>query len=88
MAEVIIEPGQMVGFQFGLESVKAEVLGTVRDGEQYLLMLEYVGKCPETNQENVLVRRLFQRDRKFINSFNPDIRFIRDNVEHGRSQRL
>lgn len=54
----------------GLDSNVAEVLGLVRDDEQYLLMIRYY----ELNDEgqNVLVRRLFQRDRYTIEGLYRD----------------
>lgn len=63
----MIPAGSMVPFQIGLPSVKAELLGTVRDGEQYLLMIRYEEANHATGQYQ-WVRRLFQRDVKFINS--------------------
>jgi hypothetical protein len=63
----VIPAGALVPFQIGLPSVKALVLGTVRDGEQYLLMIRYEEANPQTGQYEQ-VRRLFQRDVKFINS--------------------
>lgn len=65
----MIQPGSMVAFQIGLESVKAEVLGLVRDGEQYLMTFEY--EAPdETTGQYVWVERQVQRDRWFIESLN------------------
>jgi len=66
--------GDMVGYQFGVESVKAEVLGVVKDADAYLLRLKYIGKCPETGKENTLVVKEFQRDRKWINNINTPVR--------------
>ena len=69
--------GDMVGYQFGVESVKAKVLGVVIDADAYLLRLEYIGKCPETGKENTLVIKEFQRDRKWIDNINTPVRSIR-----------
>jgi len=67
----MIPAGSMVPFQIGLPSVKAEVLGPVRDGEQYLLMIRYEEANYNTGQYE-WVRRLFQRDAKFIESLCKD----------------
>jgi hypothetical protein len=61
----MIPIGTMVPFQFGLESVLAEVIGLVRDGEHYLLRFTF--EAPdETTGQYVMTERLVQRDRYFI----------------------
>jgi hypothetical protein len=66
----MIQPGLMTPYMVGMDSCTAEVLGLVREGEQYLLMIRYY----ELNEqdERVLVRRLFQRDRYTIEGLYRD----------------
>ena len=71
----MIPAGSMVMYQIGLPSVKAEVLGTVRNGEQYLLMIRYEEANHQTGQYE-MVRRLFQRDVKFINSLSKQAGYL------------
>jgi len=66
-----IRPGTMVPFQVGLLTVKAEILGTVRDGEQYLLLFRYLRQHDVTGVW-YQVRRLYQRDRKLIEGLYQD----------------
>jgi len=60
----MIPAGTWVPFQFGIESVKAEVLGLVRDGEQYLMRFFY--EAANDNGRYEMVERMVQRDRQFI----------------------
>jgi hypothetical protein len=66
----MIEAGTFVVYQIGMPSVKAEVLGMVRDGEQYMLRVEY--RQLNERDEMVTVRKEFQRDRKFIEGLFQD----------------
>ena len=72
----IIQPGEMVGYIVLAESSLAEVLGTVRSGAQYMLMIRIEEEDPETGKLKP-TRRLFQRDRNYINSLNPTARCLR-----------
>ena len=66
----MIEAGTFVSYQIGMPSVKAEILGMVRDGEQYMLRVEY--RQLNERDEMVTVRKEFQRDRKFIEGLFQD----------------
>jgi len=61
----MITAGTFVPFIVGVSTVKAEVLGLCRDGEQYMLRLDYFG-IDYTDGQEKHIRREFQRDRKFI----------------------
>ncbi len=65
-----IPPGVMVPYQLGLPSVKAEILGMIRDGEQYMLRIEY--ETLDIHDKLMTVRKEFQRDRKFIEGLYQD----------------
>lgn len=68
----MITPGTMVPFiPGGLDSNLAEVLGLVREDEQYLLMIRIE---EAVNGRYEQVRRLFQRDRKEIERLYRDSR--------------
>ena len=71
----IIPAGSHVPFQIGLDTVTAIVIGTVRNGEQYLLMIHYEEANQQTGQYE-MVRRLFQRDVKFINSLSKQAGYL------------
>jgi len=70
MAQVI-RPGDTTPFMVGLDTVRAEVLGLVRDGEQYLLRLEYIG-LNHASGKNELIIQEFQRDRSYIEGLYRD----------------
>lgn len=67
-----LRPGTMVPFiPGGMDHNLAEVLGMVREGEQYLLMIRTV---EAVNGQYVQVRRVFQRDRETIEGLYRDAR--------------
>lgn len=66
----MIPVGTFTPFMVGLDTVKAEVIGLVRDGEQYMLYQQY-----ETQNDHgkwVMIRRYFQRDRYTIEGLYRD----------------
>lgn len=69
---MMYKPGDLVQFQLGLESVKAEVLG-ISQGNQYVLRLVFdvLGKHGNLYEE----RRIYYRDRQFIDTL-PNTDFV------------
>lgn len=67
----MITKGTPVPYQVGLLTVCADVLGLVRDGEQYMLRIEYVGHNADTGRNELIIRE-FQRDRKTIEGLYRD----------------
>ena len=72
---VKIAVGDMVGFQLGLLTVQAKVIGFTQDG-QVVMVQEYRYQNPQTGVWEDIERTIY-RDRKFIECNNTPSRSIR-----------